>query len=121
MNEKIYNRTSDKGKRNILRNHMTDTEIILWSHLKNKQLEGFKFRRQYSVGSYVLDFYCPKKKLAIEIDGTGHYTSEGKEYDRVRQFEIEQLGIEFIRFSNIDIKKNLYSVIHEVRSRLLMR
>ena len=100
---------------------MTDTEIILWAHLKNKQLEGFKFRRQYSVGSYVLDFYCPKKKLAIEIDGTGHYTSEGKEYDSVRQFEIEQLGIEFIRFGNTEIKKNLHCVIQEIRNKLLMR
>ena len=99
---------------------MTDEEIILWSKLKNKRLDGIKFRRQYSVGSYVLDFYCPKKKLAIEIDGFRHYTNEGKQNDRVRQLEIEQLGIEFLRFSNADIRKNLYSVIQEIRHKILM-
>jgi len=107
----IYNRTSEKEKRRRLRNDMTEPEIVLWSRIKNKQIDGHKFRRQYSVGPYILDFYCPEKKLAIEVDGGGHYTEEGMAYDRVRSSEIEQLGIRFLRFTNVDIRENLYGVL----------
>lgn len=64
----IFNVPNLKPKRQALRNNPTPTEKLLWSKLKNSQL-GFKFRRQYSVGGYILDFYCPTKKLAIELDG----------------------------------------------------
>ena len=108
---RIYNRTSEKEKRRRLRNSMTEPEIILWSRLKNRQIAGHKFRRQYSVGPYILDFYCPEKKLAIEVDGGGHFTEEGMAYDRVRESVIEQFGIRFLRFTNVDIRKNLYDVL----------
>lgn len=107
----VYNRTSEKEKRRRLRNNMTEPEIILWSRLKSRQLSGFKFRRQYSVGPFVLDFYCPEKKLAIEVDGGGHFSDEGVEYDRMRQSVIEQFGIHFLRFTNADVVKNLYGVL----------
>jgi len=90
---------------------MIEPEVILWSRLKNKQIGGHKFRRQYSVRSFILDFYCPEKKLAIEVDGGGHFTEEGMAYDRVRSSEIEQLGIRFLRFTNADIRENLYGVL----------
>ena len=64
---RIYNRTSEKEKRRQLRNKMTPAEIILWSRLKNRQVNRYKFRRQYSVGSYVVDFYCPELKLVVEV------------------------------------------------------
>ncbi len=107
----IYNRTSEKEKRRRLRNAMTEPEIILWSRLKNKQVGGYKFRRQYSVGPYILDFYCPEKKLAIEVDGGSHFTEDGMAYDRVRESAIGQFGIHFLRFTNADIRENLYGVL----------
>lgn len=61
---------------------MPNEEIILWSRLKNRQLGGLRFRRQYSVGRYVVDFYCPEVRLVIEIDGDYHFTGEAKQYDK---------------------------------------
>ena len=75
---KLYNRTCEKNKRKILRSNMPKAELILWSRLKNKRLNEYKFRRQYSVAQFVIDFYCPKLKLAIEVDGDSHF-SEGSE------------------------------------------
>ena len=75
----IFNRTSEKGKRKQLRKTMPEAEVILWSRLKNKQLAETKFRRQYSVGKYVVDFYCAEKKLAIELDGESHFVEGAQE------------------------------------------
>jgi very-short-patch-repair endonuclease len=69
---KVYNRIDEKIKRRMLRGNMPQAEIILWSKLKNKGFKGYKFRRQYSVGKFVIDFYCPRLKLAIEVDGKSH-------------------------------------------------
>src|SRR3989344_9383153 len=101
---KIFNRKTQREKRKILRATMTETEIILWSILKEKDL-GYKFRRQYSVGRYVVDFYCPALKLAIEIDGDYHLTIDMKDYDPQRQKYIETTGIKFLRFTNQAIKE----------------
>ena len=89
-------------------------EAILWSKLQKRQVLGFKFRRQYSVGPYVLDFYCPDAKLAVEIDGDSHFQENAAEYDGKRQAAIEQLGIRFLRFSNQEIHKNLFAVLERV-------
>jgi len=94
---------------------MTEAEIILWSKIKNKQLNGYKFRRQASIANFIVDFYCPKIKLAVEIDGDLHYlTSETRWYDRRRQNTIENFGVKFLRFSNIDIYKNIDGVIRTI-------
>jgi len=97
---------------------MTEEEIILWSRLKSRQLEGFKFRRQYSVGPFVLDFYCPEKKLAIEVDGGGHFLEEARVYDAERQSFIESYGIRFLRFTNANVRKNLFGVLERVLGEL---
>lgn len=68
------NKTSEKNKRRQLRNNATEAEKRLWQHLKGRQLDGFKFRRQHSIDSYVVDFYCPQVKLAVEIDGESHFS-----------------------------------------------
>ena len=68
---KIHNNKNQKSRRKNLRNNMTKAEIILWSKLKGKQL-GYKFRRQHGIGKYIIDFYCPKLKLIIEVDGDVH-------------------------------------------------
>jgi len=113
---KIFNKKTETIKRKILRNNMPLPEIILWSRLKSKQLGGYKFRRQYGIGRYVIDFYCPALKLAIEIDGDSHFIDDVKEYDRDRQIFIESLGVKFLRFTNSDIMNNLDSVLAQIQT-----
>ena len=107
----VFNLKSQKQKRQLLRNHATDAERILWSRLKGRQLLGFKFRRQHGIGVFVLDFYCPESKLAIEIDGATHRSEAEREYDRRRQEYIELYKIHFLRFTNSDVYINLDSVL----------
>ena len=78
----------------------------MWLHIRNRKLLGVKFRRQYSVDNYVIDFYAPELKLAIELDGSIHELPEQKEYDKTRQKHIEQFGIEFIRITNEELLGN---------------
>jgi len=73
-----------KHRRKKLRNNSTIAEAFLWNYLKHSQLENKKFRRQHSVGKFILDFYCPSEKLAVELDGAPHFTEEGIEYDKKR-------------------------------------
>ena len=111
---KVFNRTSEKGRRRALRKSMPTAEVILWSKLKLKQLTGHKFRRQYSVGPYVIDFYCPERKLAIELDGDSHFIRDAEQRDVERQRAIEQFGIRFLRFTNDEIRRNLYDVLNTI-------
>ena len=80
---------------------------------------GYKFRRQYSVSTYVVDFYCPELKLAVEIDGGSHFQKGSEDNDRQRQTFIESFGIRFLRFTNEDVFKNLEGVIEAVRRTVL--
>jgi len=107
----IFNRKSQKLKRQYLRNNATTAERILWSKLKGEQLLGQKFRRQHGIGPFIVDFYCHDCKLAIEIDGATHWTREAKEYDRRREEYIEQYGVHFLRFTNSDVVENLDGVL----------
>ncbi len=111
---KIFNRLSVKPKRKSLRNQMTEAEKILWYYLRGKQLEGYKFRRQHSVGPYIVDFYCPRLKLVIEVDGDSHFQDEAIRYDRKRQRYIESFGLKFLRFTNLDIYENIDGVLEEI-------
>ena len=77
-------------------------------------MNGLKFIRQYGVGSYVLDFYCPKLRLAIEVDGPSHFDIWAQEYDKTRQQFIEKFNIRFLRFTNEDIYQNLEGVTEEI-------
>jgi very-short-patch-repair endonuclease len=86
--------------RDELRKQLTPAEASLWNMLKNSQLEGRKFRRQHSVGNYILDFYCPSEKLAIELDGARHFSGRGAAEDRERTAYLESKGILVIRFEN---------------------
>jgi len=110
----IFNRTSERVKRKALRKAMPKAEVILWVYLKNRQLHGYKFRRQYSVGPYIIDFYCPKLKLAIEIDGPTHFTKQAERYDLQRQKYIESFGIHFLRVTNLDVYENIDGVIERI-------
>jgi very-short-patch-repair endonuclease len=100
----------------ILRKNQTDAERKLWTVLRNRQLAGVKFRRQFSTGRYILDFYSPECRLGIEADGGQHYEGKGKLKDEQRSKELSQLGVEVIRFSDRDILNNMdgvYRVIQE--------
>jgi very-short-patch-repair endonuclease len=96
-----------------LRNNMTLSEILLWKHLKGKQLLGYDFHRQRPIGKYIVDFYCPVLKLVIEIDGDSHGGKE--EADRVRQQELEAMGVTVLRFWDNEVKQNAAGVIDTVR------
>jgi very-short-patch-repair endonuclease len=111
----FYNKTKNLTKRVLLRQSQTPQEIILWDKLRNNKL-GFKIKRQYSVGPYVLDFYCPFKKLAIEIDGSQHV--ENKEYDIERSDYLSVFGIKIIRFWNNEINASIDDVINKIISEL---
>lgn len=106
MKKEIFNKPSTLEKRRKLRENMTIPEKTLWGYIKEEQL-GIKFRRQHSIGEYIVDFYSSKIKLVIEIDGESHFSKEAREYDRIRTQFFNTLGIEVIRFTNEDIKKIL--------------
>ena len=102
---KHYNKKSEQEKRRLLRSNMTYCEKIMWLHLKKRQL-GYRFLRQYSVDHFVIDFYCPELKLAVELDGDVHNLPEQKEYDIARQKYLEKYGIKFIRITNEEFLGN---------------
>src|ERR1035437_1952232 len=102
-------------RRKELRNNSTSQEDLLWSKLKNSQI-GLKFRRQHSIGGYIVDFYCPSKRLVIEIDGPQHFTKDNKEYDEIRTEFFKGLDIKVLRFTNIEIDTNIYEVLQKIIS-----
>jgi len=108
---KIHNLKRLEKFRKKLRKSLTPAEAVLWNAIKNKQLEGRKFRRQHSIGNYIVDFYCPQEKLVIELDGAGHFTHEGNEKDEVRDNYLNSLGIRVIRFENKELYHNLEAVL----------
>ena len=97
---------------------MTAAEIALWMMVKNKQVNGERFLRQFSIGHYIVDFYCHKYKLAIELDGAGHFTDEGREYDAGRTEFLNSVGVTVIRFENTLIFNYPMQVLEEIKSRL---
>ena len=97
----IFNKTAEKEKRRRLRKKTSLSEKIVWTYLRRRQILGERFLRQFSVNFYVLDFYCPHLRLAIEIDGDSHFINQDAiDYDKERQEYIENLGIKFLRFRN---------------------
>jgi very-short-patch-repair endonuclease len=109
---RIYNIAAMKNRRRQLRSEPTECEKILWQHIRKNQISGIRFRRQVSIGGYVMDFYAPSIKLAIEIDGSIH--DKQKEYDNFRQSGIETMGIRFLRFSNDQVSNEIDKVLQEI-------
>jgi very-short-patch-repair endonuclease len=110
-----YNRASQREKRRALRNNATEAERRLWWRLQGKQL-GVKFRRQYSVDAFVVDFYSPSCTLAIEVDGDSHFTDHGIAYDTERTSYLAQFGIALIRFTNAEVLENLDAVVERIEA-----
>ena len=98
------------------RHEPTPTEAIIWKHLRQRQNEGLRFRRQHPIAEYIVDFYCPAAKLAIEIDGPIHALQP--EADAIRQELIEALGIGFLRFAAAHVETNLPDVLIQIHNYL---
>jgi very-short-patch-repair endonuclease len=86
----------------------------LWSRIRGKQLKGRQFYRQKTIGGYIVDFYCPKAKLVIELDGGQHYTDEGKEKDRVRDEFLAREGLTVLRFSDREVLTQTDGVLEKI-------
>jgi very-short-patch-repair endonuclease len=98
-----------------LRNNSTYSEILLWVKIKRKTL-GYEFHRQVPIDGYIVDFYCHELNLAIEVDGSSH--DNKYEYDLKRQARLEHLGVKFIRFDDIDVKRNMNDVLRALEARI---
>ncbi len=114
MKPRLHNKKELKETRKKFRRNATSAEAVLWKMLKNKQIQGLKFRRQHSVSKLILDFYCPEKNLAIELDGE-HHAILGKEtLDLKRDNFLKSLGIEILRFENKIVFEDPELIIEEI-------
>ena len=116
------NKSELKSVRKDLRNMGTSAEATLWKLIKGKQIDGLKFRRQHSVGPYILDFYCPQFRLGIELDGEVHSTSVAMDYADTRaRFLINEKDIWVIRFENRVVFENPSQIVEEIREAVRKR
>lgn len=111
----IHNRKYLEPYRKNLRNNGTSAEAFLWKFLQRSQLAGRKFRRQHSIGNYIVDFYCPKERLIIELDGEIHNRPDIQEKDKIRTTYLESLHFKVIRFENKMVFEHLDSVLKDIK------
>jgi len=100
-----------KERARELRNNSTLSEVLLWNELKNGKMKGKDFHRQKPIMDYIVDFFCPELGMAIEIDGGSHDNENACRNDRERQKKIEELEIQFLRFNDVDVKRNMAGVL----------
>ncbi|MGY2440487.1 endonuclease domain-containing protein [Pseudomonas sp. SDO52101_S400] len=98
----------------LLRASQTDCEQMLWQRLRARQVVGLKFRRQVPIPPFVLDFYCVELRLAVELDGGQHYEAAGEVHDRRRTLYLQRLGIEVVRFSNLEVIQRMGDVLEQI-------
>jgi very-short-patch-repair endonuclease len=111
----FYNASPEIHKRaKELRKNMTESEQVLWEHIRNRKHRKLKFRRQHPIGTFIADFYCHEIKLVIEVDGEIHELPENKEYDIGRNAEMEDMGIAVIRFTNDEVLNSMSSVLKRI-------
>ena len=111
-------RTNPKDQKLLhqtLSNNATASEAILWRILKGKQIEGLKFRRQFGLGPYVLDFYCPEIRLCIELDGDVHKTYEQAQYDEIRSRFVNENNIKVLRFENDAVYRSANAIVEAIK------
>ena len=107
-----------KARRRELRNNPTPAEAILWKHLQRRQMLGKKFLRQYSIGRYIVDFYCPESRLIVELDGAPHSQPRVAEYDARRTEYLHAQGFKVIRFENRMVYQDIDYVLDMIRNSL---
>ena len=98
-----------------LRKNMTVAEKVLWHQLRNRKVNDLKFRRQHPVDIFILDFYCHERKLAIEVDGEIHNQEDQREWDENRTFELNEFGIQILRFRNDDVISHTERVVDSIK------
>ena len=103
-----------KGNARALRKNMTGAERLLWSRIRRRQLKGYQFYRQKTIGNYIVDFYCPKTRLIIEIDGRQHYGEERMNQDQKRDAYLKNIGLKILRFSDREVYENLNGVLEKI-------
>ncbi|MFH1946790.1 MAG: endonuclease domain-containing protein [Candidatus Magasanikbacteria bacterium] len=113
--EKIFNQSKHKDLRKILREDCTKSEAVLWKYLKGKQM-GYRFRRQHGIGRYIVDFYCPKLKLIIEVDGYTHIDHDQYIYDMERENYLRSLGLVVKRYTGEQIFKHIREVYLDLQN-----
>jgi len=101
-----------------LRSGQTEAEKLLWSKIRKKQIGEVQFNRQKPIGDYIVDFYCDKARLIIEIDGGQHYEKKGIIQDKIREEYFNKLGLRTIRFTNLDILKNIDNVVEVIYKKI---
>jgi very-short-patch-repair endonuclease len=111
------NRIITLGK--ALRKRPTDAEQLLWRHLRMKQMEGLKFRRQQPIDNYIVDFICFENRIIIEVDGGQHADKNNK--DKERDFYLQQFGFKVLRFWNNEVLQNTNEVLEIIRENCLSR
>jgi very-short-patch-repair endonuclease len=97
-----------------LRQSETEAEKVLWQRINKKQLNGLRFRRQHPVLYFIADFFCPKAKLVIEVDGGIHLSKLQFAYDRNRDNELTSIGLKVLRFTNEQVLSDIESVLQEI-------
>ena len=113
QNQRVKNTSAVKNFRRKLRSNSTPAEAALWNILKEKKIAGLQFRRQYSIGNFILDFYCPKIKLAIELDGSYHDFVDIKDLDRDK-YLADNFGIQTIRFENKIVFQQPETIVNSI-------
>ena len=108
-----YNKALKQFSRQ-LRQEMTDAEKLLWSRIRGKQLKGVHFYRQKTIGNFIVDFYCPKANLVIELDGGQHYNDEMRAKDMQRDRILKGMGLTVLRFSDREIFENTGAVLERI-------
>jgi len=104
--------------RRELRHNTTPAEKIFWSKVANRTFQNLKFRKQHGIGPFVVDFYCPEKKIIVEIDGDSHATDTGIENDQERAKYLAGLGYKIVRYQNSDVLNNIDGVFEDLSGRL---
>ena len=102
-----------------LRKNMTFAEVLLWNELKQKRMCGFDFDRQRPIYNYIVDFYCKDLMLAIEVDGISHDSEEAFKADNIRQSELEDFGVSFLRFDDEEVRNDMLNVLRSIEGWIL--
>jgi very-short-patch-repair endonuclease len=114
-------RKKNTGLAKSLRKNQTEVECFLWQYLRAKRLSGHKFRRQHPIGNYILDFYCPEKKLAIEVDGGQHGEGNQMYHDQKRTADLEKNGICVLRYWDYEVLTNTNGILDDIIQELESR
>jgi very-short-patch-repair endonuclease len=109
--KRFFNRSQLGGRRRSLRSNLTPAEAALWRILQRSRLKGRKFRRQQSIGHYVVDFYCPSERLVVELEGSAHDSDSAAAWDRNRERFLADSGLTVLRLENRHVFENPEGVL----------